>query len=82
VSLALTGVISPEHGRATALYNSFYAVGILLGPLFSSIIFEAYGGAAMLFHLAALWSAFVLFSLVFAKDDPAVLRLRATLERS
>lgn len=82
VSLALQGVISHEHGRATSLYNSFYAVGILLGPLVSSVIFEAYGGAAMLFHLAALWAAFVLFSIVFYKDDPAVLRLRTTLERS
>ncbi|HTQ03134.1 MAG TPA: MFS transporter [Polyangiaceae bacterium] len=77
VSLALQGVISPEHGRATSLYNAFYAVGILLGPLVSSQIFEARGGAAMLFHLAALWAAFVLFSIVFYKDDPAVLRLRA-----
>ena len=82
VSLALQGVISPEHGRATALYNSFYAVGILLGPLVSSVIFETYGGATMLFHLAALWTAFVLFSLVFYKDDPAVLRLGTSLERS
>ncbi len=76
VSLALQGVISPEHGRATSLYNSFYAVGILLGPLVSSQIFEARGGAAMLFHLAALWVGFVLFSIVFYKDDPAVQRLR------
>ncbi len=76
VSLALQGVISPEHGRATSLYNAFYAVGILLGPLVSSQIFEARGGAAMLFHLAALWVGFVLFSIVFYKDDPAVLRER------
>jgi MFS family permease len=74
VSLALQGVISPEHGRATSLYNAFYAVGILLGPLVSSQIFEARGGAAMLFHLAALWIGFVLFSIVFYKDDPAVQR--------
>jgi MFS family permease len=74
VSLALQGVISSEHGRATALYNAFYAVGILLGPLVSSVLFEARGGAAMLFHLAALWIAFVVFSVVFYRDDPAVLR--------
>jgi MFS family permease len=74
VSLALQGVISSEHGRATALYNAFYAVGILLGPLVSSVLFEAQGGAAMLFHLAALWVAFVVFSIVFYRDDPAVLR--------
>jgi len=74
VSLALQGVISSEHGRATALYNAFYAVGILLGPLVSSVLFEARGGAAMLFHLAALWVLFVVFSIVFYRDDPAVLR--------
>jgi MFS family permease len=74
VSLALQGVISSEFGRATALYNAFYAVGILLGPLASSVLFASRGGAAMLFHLAALWVAFVLFSIVFYKDDPAVQR--------
>jgi MFS family permease len=76
VSLALQGVISTDHGRATSLYNAFYAVGILLGPLISSVIFAEHGGAAMLFHLAALWVGFVVFSIVFYKDDPAVLRLR------
>jgi hypothetical protein len=30
----------------------------------------------MLLHLAALWMAFVLFSIVFYRDDPAVLRRR------
>ena len=77
VSLALQGVISSEHGRATSLYNAFYAVGILLGPLASSVLFESRGGAAMLFHLAALWVGFVLFSIVFYRDDPAVQRRRA-----
>jgi MFS family permease len=74
VSLALQGVISTEHGRATSLYNAFYAFGILLGPLVSSVLFEAKGGAVMLFHLAALWIVFVVFSIVFYRDDPAVLR--------
>jgi len=74
VSLALQGVISSEYSRATSLYNAFYAMGILLGPLVSSVLFEAKGGAAMLFHLAALWIAFVVFSIVFYRDDPAVLR--------
>ncbi len=76
VSLALQGVISREYGRATSLYNAFYAVGILLGPLASSVIFESRGGAAMLFHLAAIWVGFVLFSIVFYRDDPAVQRRR------
>jgi MFS family permease len=74
VSLALQGVITSEYSRATAIYNAFYAAGMLLGPPISSRIFGAYGGAAMLFHLAALWLAFVLFSLVFYRDDPAVRR--------
>ncbi|HEV8549615.1 MAG TPA: MFS transporter, partial [Polyangiaceae bacterium] len=77
VSLALQGIISSEYSRATSMYNAFYAVGILLGPLFSSMLFEASGGAAMLLHLAALWLAFILFSIVFYRDDPAVLRRRA-----
>ncbi len=76
VSLALQGVISSEHGRATAIYNAFYATGILLGPLLSSVLFESRGGKVMLFHLAALWIAFVLFSIVFYRDDPAVLKRR------
>jgi MFS family permease len=76
VSLALLGVVSSEHGRATSLYNAFYAIGILLGPLASSVIFEARGGAVMLYHLAALWIGFVLFSVAFYKDDPAVERRR------
>jgi len=74
VSLALQGVISTEYSRATSLYNACYALGILLGPLVSSVLFEEKGGAAMLFHLAALWIAFVVFSIVFYRDDPAVLR--------
>jgi MFS family permease len=77
VSLALQGVITSEYSRATAIYNAFYAAGMLLGPPISSRIFQAEGGAAMLFHLAALWAAFVVFSFVFYRDDPAVQRRRA-----
>ncbi len=74
VSLALQGVITREYSRATAIYNAFYAAGMLLGPPISSRIFGAFGGAAMLFHLAALWVGFVAFSIVFYRDDPAVER--------
>ena len=77
VSLALLGVSSPDYGRATSLYNGFYAAGMLLGPLISSQLLKNQGGAVMLFHLAGLWMAFVLFSIVFYRDDPAVLRRRA-----
>ncbi|MGC4087333.1 MAG: MFS transporter [Polyangiaceae bacterium] len=87
VSLALQGAQcnESEYGRATSLYNTFYAAGILLGPPLSSRIFAAAGGAAMLYHLAALWAAFVAFSIVYYRDDP---RARgeligvASLERS
>jgi MFS family permease len=73
VSLALQGVIveHTEYSRATALYNAFYAAGMLMGPPVSSLIFAEHGGAAMLFHLAALWFAFFLFTIAFRHDDPA-----------
>jgi MFS family permease len=73
VSLALQGVVveRQNYARANSIYNVFYAAGMLLGPPISSILFERYGGAMMLYHLAALWAAFVLFTLVFYRDDPA-----------
>jgi hypothetical protein len=49
----------------------FYAAGMLLGPPISSVVFRHLGGAAMLYHLAALWLAFVVFATLFAADDPA-----------
>ena len=76
VSLALQGrVAAPrDYARANAIYNAFYAAGMLLGPPISSRLFESLGGAAMLYHLAALWAAFVIFTVAFAKDDPAARR--------
>lgn len=78
VSLALQGVQCGAHdySRATGIYNTCYAAGILLGPPLSSHLFARHGGAAMLFHLAAWWAAFVVFSLIFARDDPAFGRVR------
>ncbi|MFZ5892007.1 MAG: MFS transporter [Myxococcota bacterium] len=86
VSLALQGAqcSESEYSRATSLYNTFYAAGILLGPPLSSQLFARAGGALMLYHLAALWGAFILFSVVFARDDPrarGALVPNATLER-
>ncbi len=80
VSLALQGVQceQAEYSRATSIYNTFYAAGILLGPLISSRIFARVGGPAMLYHLAAIWAAFIVFSIVFARDDP---RSRRTLKK-
>jgi MFS family permease len=73
VSLALQGVVTPKHdySRSNAIYNVFYAAGMLLGPPVSSVLFRRFGGAGMLYHLAALWMAFVVFSTIFAADDPA-----------
>ncbi|MGA7121980.1 MAG: MFS transporter [Polyangiaceae bacterium] len=73
VSLALQGVVAPKHeySRANAVYNVFYAAGMLLGPPASSLIFRRFGGAIMLYHLAALWVSFVVFAKLFAADDPA-----------
>ena len=72
VSLALQGVVTADRdlGRANGIYNAFYAVGMLVGPLVSSQIFQASGGAPMLLHFVGLWGCFVLFAWVYAKDDP------------
>jgi MFS family permease len=79
VSLALQGVVTAkaDYRRANAIYNAFYAAGILCGPKVTSVLFERWGGAVMLYHLAALWAAFCLFSVVYASDDPAAVRRRA-----
>jgi MFS family permease len=73
VSLALQGVVTPreEMARSNAIYNFFYAAGMLLGPPLSSVVYASAGGAAMLLHLASIWAAFVVFCAVFAADDPA-----------
>lgn len=72
LSLALQGVVAKPHeySRANALYNVFYAFGMLLGPPVSSRIFQKVGGVAMIAHFAVLWGFFILFTTVFRKDDP------------
>ena len=74
VSLALQGVVTARRdlSRGNAIYNAFYASGMLLGPYISARLFDARGGVAMLYHLAALWVGFVVFTIVFYRDDPAV----------
>jgi predicted MFS family arabinose efflux permease len=76
VSLALQGVVTPKHdvSRSNGVYNAFYATGMLVGPPVSGAVFGRFGGPAMLYHLAALWAAFVVFAIVFAGDDPAYRR--------
>jgi MFS family permease len=79
VSLALQGVVTPHQdlSRSNAIYNVFYAGGMLLGPLVSGWIFETRGGVPMLYHLVVMWSVFIAFSIFFAGDDPAAQRRRA-----
>ncbi len=79
VSLALQGVVTPprDYARSNSIYNAFYAAGMLFGPKVSSLLFAAWGGAAMLYHLTALWVAFILFTVVYASDDPAAHEPRA-----
>lgn len=79
VSLALQGVVvnAASYGRANSIYNGVYAAGMLLGPPVSCLLFARWGGGAMLAHLAALWAAFVAFSIACWRDDPAARRDRA-----
>jgi MFS family permease len=81
VSLALQGVVveARSYARANSLYNGFYAAGMLVGPPISSLVFARFGGGAMLGQLAALWCAFVAFTIVFWRDDPAA---RATKDET
>ena len=76
VSLGLQGVVTAPavYSRSNSIYNAFYAAGMLLGPKVSSMLFARYGGGMMLGHLASLWTAFVVFTVVFAEDDPAARR--------
>jgi MFS family permease len=84
VSLALQGVITAprDYSRANAIYNVFYAAGMLLGPPISSSIYAARGGGPMLYHLAGLWIAFVLFTAAFFRDDPKAHAVRPAVVRA
>ena len=73
----MQGLVTREYSRATSVYNAFYAAGMLLGPPISSYIYQQRGGGPMLYHLAALWAAFIVFAQVFRRDDPAVGRASA-----
>jgi len=73
IALALTGVVvkSHDYSRANSIYNMFYATGILFGPPISGVIFQRWGGAAMLNHHVMLWAVFLAFTMIFIQDDPA-----------
>ncbi|MFO0549521.1 MAG: MFS transporter [Polyangiaceae bacterium] len=72
VSLALQGLVTAERDlpRAGGLYNAAYALGMLLGPPISGELFDRVSGRAMIVQFAVLWIFFVVFTLVFRKDDP------------
>lgn len=76
VSLALQGHIAEprDYSRVNAIYNACYAVGMLVGPPLTSVVFEARGGRAMLFSFAAMWGAFIALTIVFRRDDPRARR--------
>lgn len=82
VSLALQGVVTERRDleRANGFYNACYAVGMLIGPPISGLLFTRSGGVTMLLHLAAIWVSFVAFTVVFAADDPRARRGRAAEE--
>lgn len=84
VSLALQGVVLPRSAlsRANAIYNVFYALGMLFGPPISSWLYTRFSGEIMLFHFSGLWLAFVAFTIVFASDDPARGRKGPATQRS
>jgi len=71
LSLALMGhlVAKEDLSRANGFYNGCYALGMLVGPALSSLLFKKVSGAAMLFHLAGMWAFFVAFCIVFRSDD-------------
>lgn len=72
VSLALQGSVVPSRdlSRAGGLYNASYALGMLVGPPITSQIYGKVSGEAMVKHFGVLWAIFVVFTIVFRKDDP------------
>lgn len=72
VSLALQGLVVHERDlpQAGGLYNAAYALGMLIGPPIAGRLYERVDGQAMLLHFAALWTVFVILTLVFRRDDP------------
>lgn len=80
LSLALQGLISTpaEYPRTNAIFNLFFASGLVVGPLITGEVFERFGGRSMVLLFASVWAGFVVLSLVFRKDDP---RLAAEVVR-
>jgi MFS family permease len=88
VSLALQGHIAAprDYSRVNAIYNACYAVGMLIGPPISSVLFEGgaatsaatkgEGGRTMLYSFAIMWTVFIVLTIVFRRDDPRAARAR------
>lgn len=73
LSLALQGAIArpTEYARSNSIFNVFFATGLLTGPFVTGQLSHALGREVILYLFAALWSAMIVFSLVFRRDDPA-----------
>ena len=76
LSLALQGVIAEpsEYARSSSIFNVFFASGLLVGPFVTGQLSQATSRESILWLFAGLWSALVLVSLVYRKDDPAARR--------
>ena len=72
LSLALQGVIvSPaEYPRSNSIFNLFFALGLIVGPLITGRVFASLGGQAIIVLFSGLWLGFVAFSFLFRTDDP------------
>ncbi len=83
VSLALQGVVTrpSEYSRANAYYNASYALGMLIGPPIASAVYQQVSGKAMILQFVAIYIAFVIFTVVFANDDPAARRRSRARDR-
>lgn len=81
LSLALQGAIArpPEYARSNSIFNLFFASGLLSGPLVTGQLSHSLGRTAILYVFAGLWSAWVLFSWVFRRDDPAWTATRSAI---
>lgn len=76
LSLALQGAIAKpsEYARSNSIFNVFFATGLLAGPFVTGQLSYALGREVILYLFAALWSALIVISLVFRRDDPGTRR--------
>jgi MFS family permease len=72
VSLGLQGLVLPPRDlqKGGGLYNAAYGLGMCIGPPISGTLFKAANGDVMVLHFAGLWTAFVLATVAWRKDDP------------